>query len=121
MPVRRLVAAVCVAVALVAVSRLPAVAQTATTSPEQTVTTAVAPGDTAPNGGPLLVPGEVSSGSTPPAEEDTTNSDNTGTIVALVIAGLLVVALLLALLTYWFWRNTRPGRPVAVGDDHDEE
>jgi len=28
--------------------------------------------------------------------------------VALVIAGLLVVAILLALLTYGFWRNTRP-------------
>jgi len=25
-----------------------------------------------------------------------------------VITGLLVVALLLGLLTYWFWRNTRP-------------
>jgi hypothetical protein len=32
-------------------------------------------------------------------------------VVALVISGLLVVALLLALLTYWFWRNTRPVRP----------
>ena len=32
-------------------------------------------------------------------------------MVALVISGLLVVALLLALLTYWFWRNTRPASP----------
>ena len=36
------------------------------------------------------------------------NNDNTGTVVALVITGLLVVALLIGLLTYWFWRNTRP-------------
>jgi len=70
------------------------------------VTTVVAPGDTAPNGGPLLVPGEPTVASSPAAEG---NSDNTGTVVALVISGLLVVALLLALLTYWFWRNTRPG------------
>src|SRR3954452_746019 len=79
---------------------------TATTNhTPQPATVAVAPGETAPNGGPLLVPGDVSS-SEGPADE--TSNDNTGTVVALVIAGLLVVALLLALLTYWFWRNTRP-------------
>jgi hypothetical protein len=39
------------------------------------------------------------------AEED---EDNTGTIVALVISGLGAVALILALLTYRYWRNTRP-------------
>jgi hypothetical protein len=84
----------------------PAHAQTDTV-PETTV---VAPGDTAPNGGPLLVPGEPDAASS--AADDTTNSDNTGTVVALVISGLLVVALLLALLTYWFWRNTRPSNPM---------
>jgi hypothetical protein len=79
---------------------------TTTTVPETTAV--IAPGDTAPNGGPLLVPGDdTASGSA----EDTANSDNTGTVVALVISGLLVVALLLALLTYWFWRNTRPNLP----------
>jgi hypothetical protein len=69
-------------------------------------TTAVAPGDTAANGGPLLVPGDT----TPVTDvaSDQANSDSAGTVVALVISGLLVVALLLGLLTYWFWRNTRP-------------
>jgi hypothetical protein len=38
-------------------------------------------------------------------EED---EDNTGTIVALVISGLGAVALILALLTFRYWRNTRP-------------
>lgn len=85
----------------------PARAQTDTV-PE---TTTVAPGDTAPNGGPLLVPGEPDAASNS-AADDTANSDNTGTVVALVISGLLVVALLLALLTYWFWRNTRPSNPM---------
>jgi hypothetical protein len=73
-------------------------------------TSAVAPGDTAPDGGPLLVPGEPDAASSS-AAEDQANSDNTGTVVALVISGLLVVALLLGLLTYWFWRNTRPTQP----------
>jgi len=78
---------------------------TTTTTTTEPTSVAVAPGETAPNGGPLLVPGDVSS-SEGPADE--TSDDNTGTVVALVISGLLVVALLLALLTYWFWRNTRP-------------
>jgi len=73
-------------------------------------TTVIAPGETAPDGGPLLVPGEPETASS--AADDTENADNTGTVVALVISGLLVVALLLALLTYWFWRNTRPTRPM---------
>ncbi len=68
--------------------------------------TPVAPGDTAPNGGPLLVPG--ASDAPASTASDVTQNDNTGTIVGLVIAGLLGVALLLGLLTYWFWRNTRP-------------
>ena len=67
---------------------------------------ATEPGETAVDGGPLLVPGEAEAASN--SEADTSNEDNTGTVVALVISGLLVVALLLALLTYWFWRNTRP-------------
>ncbi len=106
------------------VAHAPAEAQsskttTTTTSPEETVTTPVAPGETAPNGGPLLVPGDpqVSSDS----GGDAVNNDNTGTVVARVISGLLVVALLLALLTYWFWRNTRPvpvgASPRAVSEE----
>jgi hypothetical protein len=59
---------------------------TTTTVPETTVP--IAPGETAPNGGPLLVPGEVDTASSSAA--DTSNSDNTGTVVALVISGLLV-------------------------------
>jgi hypothetical protein len=82
----------------------PAHAQTKTTTTATTLP--IAPGETAPNGGPLLVPGDSDVASSSAA--DTSNSDNTGTVVALVISGLLVVALLLALLTYWFWRNTRP-------------
>jgi hypothetical protein len=78
---------------------------TTTTTTTEPTTVTVAPGETAPNGGPLLVPGDVSSSDELPNE---TSNDNTGTVVALVISGLLVVALLLALLTYWFWRNTRP-------------
>jgi hypothetical protein len=89
---------------------------TAPTSTDAPFVTPVAPGATAPNGGPLLVPGASDApGST---AADVKNDDNTGTIVALVIAGLLVVALLLALLTYWFWRSTRPRRaPVELGSD----
>jgi hypothetical protein len=78
--------------------------------------TPVAPGGTAPNGGPLLVPGATNA---PPSTADVGNKDKTGTIVALVIAGLLLVALLLGLLTYWFWRNTRPTR-VPVESRSDE-
>jgi hypothetical protein len=87
-------------------------AATATTpTTDVTLTTAVPPGQIAPNGGPLLVPGA----SDAPASKanDVKQSDNTGTVVALVIAGLLVVALLLGVLTYWYWRNTRPMKPTA--------
>jgi hypothetical protein len=81
---------------------------TTTTTTEVTVTIPIAPGATAANGGPLLVPGDTGVAR---STADSSNSDNTGTVVALVISGLLVVALFLALLTYWFWRNTRPVRP----------
>jgi hypothetical protein len=63
---------------------------------------------------PLLVPGPTDlqgapvTTAAPPEAKPASTSDNTGTVVALVIAGLLLVALLLALLTYWYWRNTRP-------------
>jgi len=77
----------------------------------------VAPGNTAPNGGPLLVPGASDAPASTAA--DVAHNDNTGTIVALVIAGLLLVALLLGLLTYWFWRNTRP-REVPAESRSDE-
>ena len=110
---RTLIAALLVLTTLVFPSALPARAQTKKTTTTTTTTTSttvpVAPGETAPNGGPLLVPGEPTASSASGA--DATNNDNTGTVVALVISGLLVVALLLALLTYWFWRNTRPARP----------
>jgi hypothetical protein len=111
---RTLVAAfVVLMMSMVATSWWPALAQskktTTTTTTEAPVTVPVAPGETAPNGGPLLVPGDANVASS--SAVDTTNSDNTGTVVALVISGLLLVALMLALLTYWFWRNTRPGSP----------
>ena len=65
----------------------------------------------------MLVPGASDAPPKAPRQMST-NDDNTGTIVALVIAGLLVVAVLLALLTYWFWRSTRPRRaPVELGSD----
>ena len=106
---RTLATAVIVVLSLAALdSAWPADAQTRRTTTTTTTTTSttipVAPGETAPNGGPLLVPGDVASD----VPGDTASNDNTGTVVALVISGLLVVALLLALLTYWFWRNTRP-------------
>jgi hypothetical protein len=89
---------------------------TTTTVPETTV--AIAPGETAPNGGPLLVPGAFDLSTSSAA--DASNTDNTGTVVALVISGLLVVALLLALLTYWFWRNTRPVRLMESTPDEGQ-
>ena len=93
---------------LVVTTAGPAHAQTSGTEPEPTAV--VPPGETAPDGGPLLVPGEPEAASDSTAA-DAADKDNTGTVVALVISGLLLVALLLALLTYWFWRNTRPMRP----------
>ena len=91
---------------LVFTSPWPAHAQTKTSDTEPATTAVVPPGETAPDGGPLLVPGEETASSS--VAGDAANADNTGTVVALVISGLLLVALLLALLTYWFWRNTRP-------------
>jgi hypothetical protein len=90
---------------------------TAPTTSEPAFTTSVPPGSTAPNGGPLLVPGASDAPASTAA--DVKNKDRTGTIVALVITGLLVVALLLGLLTYWFWRNTRPVK-VAVDESPGE-
>ena len=114
---RTLATALIVLLSLTALeSAWPAHAQTrrtTTTTTTEATSIPVAPGETAPNGGPLLVPGNVSRDA--PAES--TSDDNTGTVVALVISGLLVVALLLALLTYWFWRNTRPTK---LGDTKAE-
>ena len=83
-------------------------APSTTPTTDATISTPVPPGQTAPNGGPLLVPG--ASDSPAGVGNEVKNNDNTGTVVALVITGLLVVALLIGLLTYWFWRNTRPAR-----------
>ena len=91
-------------------------AQTSGTEPEPT--TVVPPGETAPDGGPLLVPGDPEPASDSIADD--ANNDNTGTVVALVISGLLLVALLLALLTYWFWRNTRPTKPTGRAPTEDK-
>ena len=115
---RTLATALIVLLSLTALqSAWPAHAQTkrktTTTTTTEATSIPVAPGETAPNGGPLLVPGDVNSD----APADSTSDDNTGTVVALVISGLLVVALLLALLTYWFWRNTRPTK---LGDTKAE-
>jgi hypothetical protein len=71
---------------------------------------------TTPTSNPLIVPGPAdgaaASGETIPGEPaaatKSKNEDKTGTVVGLVIAALLVVAILLGLLTYRFWRNTRP-------------
>lgn|GEM_PF-2636046 len=84
-------------------------------SSDVTITTAVAPGGTAPNGGPLLVPG--ASDAPASAAAGTSDRDRTGTVVAFVVAGLLVVALLLGLLTYLYWRATRPVRPATSSDE----
>jgi predicted lipid-binding transport protein (Tim44 family) len=35
-------------------------------------------------------------------------ADDTGQTVTLIIFGLLIVALLLAILTFWYWRHTDP-------------
>jgi hypothetical protein len=92
-------------------------AQTSDTEPATTAV--IPPGETAPDGGPLLVPGEPETASSSVAD-DAANADNTGTVVALVISGLLLVALLLALLTYWFWRNTRPVKPTDRAPKEDK-
>ena len=115
---RTLAAGLIVLLSLAAVGSVwPADAQTRKTTTTTTTETSipVAPGETAPNGGPLLVAGDVASDA---PDDTTTSDDSTGTVVALVISGLLVVALLLALLTYWFWRNTRPTK---LGDTKPEE
>jgi len=51
---------------------------------------------------PVAIPGQTRTIGTVKPE------DKTGAIVALVIAVLVVVALVLGLLTFRFWRNTRP-------------
>jgi cobalamin biosynthesis Mg chelatase CobN len=63
----------------------------------------------------LLVPGPTNAqtGQAVPSSTIVTrtavkDSDNAGTVVALVISALLVVALLLAVLTWRYWRNTKP-------------
>jgi cobalamin biosynthesis Mg chelatase CobN len=77
---------------------------TATTAAPTTTTTTpslLVPGPAVTAPGPTTVNGQKAAA--------VSNEDKTGTVVALVITGLLVVALLLSLLTWRFWRNTRPG------------
>lgn len=70
--------------------------------------------EASPTSNPLIVPGPgpgaasaaATSGETPAAKAS--KGDKTATVVAMVVAGLLVAAILLGLLTYRFWRNTRP-------------
>jgi predicted lipid-binding transport protein (Tim44 family) len=45
-------------------------------------------------------------------ETSTTSTDDTGRMITLVIGALLGLALLLAVLTFWYWRRTDP-RKVA--------
>jgi hypothetical protein len=92
-----------------------ATAATTATSAQTAASTTVPGAEPAATGSvPLLVPGPTDiqgapvTTAAPPEPKPVSNTDNTGTVVALVIAGLLLVALLLALLTYWYWRNTRP-------------
>jgi flagellar biosynthesis/type III secretory pathway M-ring protein FliF/YscJ len=70
----------------------------------------------------LLVPGDggVGSESTTTTEPNKVTAGERGlsdkTLVMLIIAGLLLVALLVAILTWRFWRNTRP----ELWDDDDD-
>lgn len=94
--------------------------QTATTLSRSTapVTQPPTPTTAAPS---LLVPGpdpgSVTAATTVDGQKAgaVSNEDNTGTVVGLVIGALLLVALIVGLLTYRFWRNTRPAT-VASGD-----
>ena len=93
--------------------------QTATTQSRSTTPATQAPTPTtaAPS---LLVPGPDPGSVTAATPVDgkkagVSNEDNTGTVVGLVIGALLLVALIIGLLTYRFWRNTRPAT-VAGGD-----
>ncbi len=83
-----------------------------TTTTAQPVPTTEAPPSTLND---LLVPGPIDAATGEPVTTTTAvpiaavqDEDNTGTIVALVISGLLVIALLIALLTWRYWRDTRP-------------
>jgi cobalamin biosynthesis Mg chelatase CobN len=86
---------------------------TATTAGSKATATTAAPTTTTTTPS-LLVPGPAVTAPGPTTVNGqkvaaVSNEDKTGTVVALVITGLLVVALLLSLLTWRFWRNTRPG------------
>ena len=101
------------------VSTVPTTQRPATTTSHATTTTparttqpatTTTPTTTTPS---LLVPGtapDAGAGGTVGSTKkiSDTSSDRTGTVVAIVITGLLLVALLFALVTWRFWRNTRP-------------
>ena len=67
---------------------------------------------------PLLVEGPPVDPNAVVAQETTTSttetlaasdeSDDTGRTVTLVVTGLVVLGLVFALITYWYWRRTRP-------------
>ena len=62
-----------------------------------------------------------------PAQETTTTTtapvvdeggdDDTGRQVFLIVTGLLVLAVVFALMTYWYWRRTRPVKPKATAKE----
>lgn len=87
-----------------------------TTTGESTTTTSV---PLLLEEGPPVAPGGVlpvqaTSTSVAPAAGD--GNDDTGRLVALVVTALLVLAVVFGLLTYWYWRRTRPGmKPAASG------
>jgi cobalamin biosynthesis Mg chelatase CobN len=99
-----------------------------TTTVRPTATTAAPPRTSQPattttTSPSLLVPGSAPDAngaggrSVTGARASTTSEDRTGMVVAIVITGLLLVALLFSLITWRFWRNTRP---VPAAEPTDE-
>jgi cobalamin biosynthesis Mg chelatase CobN len=59
--------------------------------------------------GPVQAPTTTSTTVAPGDAGD--DGDETGRQVFLVVTGLLVLAVVFGLLTYWYWRRTRPAKP----------